>query len=106
MAFQEATGYCNRCNKQVLLRRRGISNLLHLLLTLLTGGLWLLIWIFLVSKIAGGWRCTICGRETARRFLRYRQKAGFLQDNDETAIIVKAGNKKSCKSLIIRKLGE
>jgi hypothetical protein len=69
MADQEATGFCKTCNKQVMIRRKGTNHILHLILTILTGGLWLIIWILSSIKI-GGWRCTICGSSVSRDLLK------------------------------------
>ncbi len=69
MAVQEATGFCKGCNRQVMIRRQGTNHILHLLLTVLTAGLWLVIWI-LVSIKMGGWRCSLCGMHASRSLLR------------------------------------
>ena len=37
------------------------NHLLHLVLSILTGGLWLIIWLILTLKSAGNYRCTQCG---------------------------------------------
>jgi len=60
MAFQESTRFCKICNKQVLVRRKGTNHILHLILSFLTAGFWIPIWILLSIKI-GGWRCSQCG---------------------------------------------
>lgn len=60
MSYQETSKYCKRCVKQVLSRRKGTNHILHLLLSLITGGLWIIVWIFCDIKI-GGWRCAQCG---------------------------------------------
>lgn len=65
MAQQEATGFCRGCNRQVLVRRKGTNHVLHLLLTVVTCGLWLVIWLLSAIKI-GGWRCTVCGMKCGR----------------------------------------
>jgi hypothetical protein len=61
----EATGYCKGCNRQVMIRRRGTNHILHLLLTLCTFGIWLVVWVLAGIKI-GGWRCSTCGRKASR----------------------------------------
>jgi len=63
--FEEAKGYCRKCEKQVRIRRKKTNHLLHLILTLLTGGVWIIVWI-LCSIRVDGWRCARCG-ETAKR---------------------------------------
>lgn len=65
MAFQEASGWCKGCKRQRVIRRPGTGHVLHLLLTCLTLGLWLPIWVLSSIKI-GGWRCGSCGRGVRR----------------------------------------
>lgn len=60
MAVEEKSGFCEACNKQVMVRRKGTNHLLHLILSILTAGFWLIIWV-LASVKFGGWRCTQCG---------------------------------------------
>jgi len=67
MATQEASGHCKTCG-DTLVRRKGTNHILHLILTLLTAGLWVIIWILLSIKI-GGWKCSKCGRSSRRKFL-------------------------------------
>ncbi|MCH9022260.1 MAG: hypothetical protein IID32_05815 [Planctomycetes bacterium] len=66
MGYQEATGYCNRCRRDQLIRRKGTSNALHLILTLCTFGFWLIIWV-LASVKFGGWRCHQCGGKVSKK---------------------------------------
>lgn len=54
------SGFCQWCDRRVMVFRRGTNHLLHLILSILTGGLWIIIWIGLAIKI-GGWRCVECG---------------------------------------------
>lgn len=60
MAEQKRGGFCQHCNAQRVVFRKGTSHLLHLVLTVLTLGLWLLIWVGVSVKF-GGWRCSTCG---------------------------------------------
>lgn len=69
MAFQEATGWCEKCHRQVMLRRPGANHVLHLILTLVTCGIWSIVWILSSVRI-GGWRCTICGMRARRAAFR------------------------------------
>lgn len=39
------TRYCQYCKRQTQYERQGANHILHLILTVLTGGLWLLGWI-------------------------------------------------------------
>jgi len=60
MAEQKKSGFCKMCNQQTVVFRKGTSHILHLLLTIITGGLWLIIWLGLSIKFSG-WRCSQCG---------------------------------------------
>jgi hypothetical protein len=60
MADEKASGFCKQCNKQSVVFRKGTNHILHLLLTLVTMGLWILVWFGSAVKF-GGWRCSTCG---------------------------------------------
>lgn len=60
MATQYKSGFCSRCKDQRKVGRKGTSHVLHLLLSIVTMGLWLIIWIGTSIKF-GGWRCETCG---------------------------------------------
>ena len=60
MGFQETRGFCTNCNKYVLVRGATPNHILHLLLTLVTCGLWSISWI-LLSIAPVVWRCSQCG---------------------------------------------
>lgn len=60
MADEKRGGFCRDCNRRVVVFRRGTNHILHLLLTVCTLGLWLIVW-FGSSVKFGGWRCTECG---------------------------------------------
>jgi hypothetical protein len=49
MAEEKRSGFC-----------KGTNHILHLLLTLVTFGVWLIFWFGSTVKF-GGWRCTQCG---------------------------------------------
>lgn len=60
MSYDETGRYCSVCGGSVLARRKGTNHILHLILTILTGGFWVFIWIGCCIKI-GAWRCSNCG---------------------------------------------
>jgi hypothetical protein len=60
MAVIEKSGVCPT-HGPVLARAKGTSHILHLLLTIVTGGLWLIVWL-LVSAKKKDWRCPLCGQ--------------------------------------------
>ena len=60
MGVKEKGGYCDNCSKDVLIRSSTPNHILHLLLSIVTGGLWLIVWLLLIVKVKE-WRCTNCG---------------------------------------------
>ena len=66
MAEARRSGYCKDCERRVVVFRPRANHLLHLLLTLITAGLWLPIWLGLAIRI-GGWRCAECGSTRIRQ---------------------------------------
>ena len=64
-SYKETSKFCKTCNKQVLARRKGVNHILHLILSLFTFGIWVIIWILVVVKnivVVGEWRCSTCGK--------------------------------------------
>lgn len=60
MAEQYKSGFCKTCNEPRKVSRPKINHVLHLLLSLVTFGLWAIIWIGISIRV-GGWRCDTCG---------------------------------------------
>lgn len=60
MAEEKKSGFCKDCNKRVVVFRKGTNHILHLILSILTAGIWLIVWIGSAIKF-GGWRCAECG---------------------------------------------
>lgn len=64
MSVIESSGYCAHCDRVTLHHKQRINNVLHLLLTICTGGLWLIVWLLLGgANSAKRMRCTSCGRK-------------------------------------------
>jgi len=57
--FEERTGYCGKCLKEVPVYRPRIKHWPHLVLTLLTG-FWVIFWIRDARKVYE-WKCLDCG---------------------------------------------
>ena len=66
MAEDKKSGFCKQCNKQVVVFRKGTNHILHLILSVITVGIWLIIWLGAAVKI-GGWRCTECGTDKVNK---------------------------------------
>jgi DNA-directed RNA polymerase subunit RPC12/RpoP len=67
MGFQETSGYCSHCDKDVLCRAQTPNHVLHLILSIVTGGTWLIIWGILAIR-AKEWRCGLCGQKILASF--------------------------------------
>jgi hypothetical protein len=61
MKLIRAIGFCRCCRQDVLILRRVPLHGLHLLLSCLTAGLWLPIWLQ-AARRTRIWRCSQCGR--------------------------------------------
>ncbi len=60
MAFKESQGYCKKCEENILIRAETPNHVLHLIITIFTLSLWVIVWIGLSIK-PKEWRCTKCG---------------------------------------------
>jgi len=70
--YEEKGGRCLECSENVVLKRKERQPLMHLFLTLSTGGLWLFVWLYLMFRTTG-WFCSLCGsKEVVSKRLRER----------------------------------
>ena len=65
-----ASGFCPHCGEEVMVACADSTDLLHLALTLVTGGLWAIVWM--VCRLHGR-DCVCC--QCGRRLTRARLKA-------------------------------
>ena len=63
MALKTTGKYCRHCQARVMAQANKPNHILHLLLSVFTAGLWLLVWLVLVLLAAGNYRCTRCGNK-------------------------------------------
>lgn len=61
MGTKTGGGYCPRCGKHVVTQKNTPNNILHLLLSFITAGVWLVIWVIILLSNIGGYRCVECG---------------------------------------------
>ncbi len=66
MGYQKAFGYCRRCRRKVLISCPAPSHLLHFLLSLLSAGLWIPVWIAIIISDTYRCRCCLCQRKVHR----------------------------------------
>jgi len=65
MWLRIAQRQCNRCDRLVLGLRERPNHLLHLLLSLATAGVWLIVWAIIGFSYADEpWHCPYCGSLT------------------------------------------
>jgi hypothetical protein len=61
--MQSSVRWCPECRSKTAHHRNGPSHGLHLVLTIVTFGLWGLVWLFLVLVGAfQPWTCSKCGK--------------------------------------------
>lgn len=67
MNAQSARRYCPEDNRYVLAVRNKPSHVLHLLLSIITVGFWIPVWVVIAMFSDAGYRCPICGGKTVAR---------------------------------------
>lgn len=62
MPVKQTSAYCNVCQRQSLFQKPRINHVLHLILSIVTLGLWLLVWAILgIINTGKSPRCVTCG---------------------------------------------
>ena len=70
MAQMQTQGFCKTCGRNTLHTRQTFGLGWGCLLTILTGGLFIPIWIIIaVVEASKPWRCQVCGSGKLIRFL-------------------------------------
>lgn len=65
MTDERKSGYCKECMGRKVVFRKGTNHILHLILSVLTMGFWIIVWVGSSIKF-GGWRCSECGSTKLR----------------------------------------
>ena len=60
--MEVSNGHCNNCNKNVKMVAKPVNHILHLALSFLTAGFWLIVWI-IIAVAPNDWKCDICGNK-------------------------------------------
>jgi len=55
------SAYCAYCKKQVVARKKSCNHVLHVILSLITMGLWLPVWL-ICALVGDEWYCSQCGK--------------------------------------------
>jgi len=65
--YKEDEGFCLECSKMVLIKKRRVNHALHLIISLITFGLWWPVWLILTLVVnkRSVWKCSQCGTEIA-----------------------------------------
>jgi len=67
MATHQIRGHCKRCGEQRLFVKQGTNHVLHLLLCIPTGGIWLIAWALAAFfNSLEPYRCALCGQAKRR----------------------------------------
>jgi hypothetical protein len=62
MSVKQSSAYCHVCGRQSLFQKPRINHVLHLILSIVTLGLWLFVWAILgIINANKQPRCTTCG---------------------------------------------
>ncbi len=62
MPTSQLMKYCGKCDKKTLNIQEVPNYLLHIVLSIITGGIWLIYWVLFISKKDP--QCTACGETT------------------------------------------
>jgi len=63
LKFEHRDGYCGRCTKQVTVKRRVVRHTPHVLMTIVTLGIWIPRWRRAAQVEPEQWRCCSCHQE-------------------------------------------
>jgi hypothetical protein len=61
MSQKQTSAYCPYCDRQTLAIGTKPNHLLHLVLSICTAGVWLVVWLLVAIGKIGGYRCSKCG---------------------------------------------
>lgn len=62
MSTKIRSRFCRVCERQTAFVKEGHNSVFHLLMTVLTAGVWLIVWVLVgASSSAGAYRCSQCG---------------------------------------------
>jgi predicted nucleic acid-binding Zn ribbon protein len=63
MPSDQIVVYCKNCKKNTVQLKQKANHILHLLLSVVTVGVWLIVWFFIALFTSDTPTCTICGNE-------------------------------------------
>jgi hypothetical protein len=77
MGVSKKRMYCPEERSMVLAERQTPNHVLHLLLSVVTAGFWLPVWLLAAIWAAGPYRCPRCGEKTLWRAPKEHRKEGL-----------------------------
>lgn len=84
MGTRKERRYCPDDDRMVLAEKQTPNHLLHLVLSVLTAGVWIIVWVILViGADLGTYRCPYCGAKTTGRPPRGWEPRRRYADEDE-----------------------
>ena len=63
MPSDQVVVYCKNCKKNTVQIKQRANHILHLLLSVVTVGIWLIVWFFIALFTSDTPTCTVCGNE-------------------------------------------
>ncbi len=63
MATNQTMKYCKACKSKTMHVQPSTSHILHLLLSIITSGIWIVIWIIIAMNNSSKAQCTQCGKD-------------------------------------------
>ena len=83
MASELKKGFCDGCGRERVFSRDLINHKLHFVLSIITGGLWLVSWLALVlNHRHGWWTCTECDTTKDLPHLTRKQQQNSTERRD------------------------
>lgn len=62
MGSQQLMAHCKACKMMTMHVRPSTSHVLHLLMSVITSGIWVVVWILAALANDSQKQCTVCGR--------------------------------------------
>ena len=62
MASNQLMNFCRQCKQNTLHIQPATSHVLHLLLSIITMGVWIFVWVLVAMSNGSQRNCTVCGR--------------------------------------------
>jgi hypothetical protein len=63
MPSDQVVVYCKNCKKNTVQIKQRTNHILHLILTLVTFGFWIIVWFFIAMSTNDTPQCTVCGNQ-------------------------------------------